>query len=257
MPNKPNSPPHGTPGRLRQTNPIARSGAPRRCRGTDRPGQRTHGTNKPNLPQIDPKRHRRREAQEPLGRGQMRQTNPIGAGATAEASRVGTSNYGALDMERGLAKTEPIARGEAPRRCPGGTGGTGPQGRGTQGNRAKQTQSRRRERQRQVLRGKGVMVNNTSDRHWQNKANSRRCRAGRGSCTNRPNSCRNADREIAVPGRAKCATSPRCPASGNEAKLGQDGASGGTVPQGGANRAEQSQFVRPGRSIDSAGVYRL
>jgi hypothetical protein len=66
---------------------------------------------------------------------------------------------------------KPIARSGAPRRCPAGLGGTGPQGRGTQSNRAKQTQFRRREKQRQVLGGKGVMVNNTSDRHRQNKAN--------------------------------------------------------------------------------------
>jgi hypothetical protein len=47
---------------------------------------------------------------------------------------------------------------------PATPGGTGPQGRATQGNRAKQTQFRRREKHRQVLGGKGVMVNSTSDR---------------------------------------------------------------------------------------------
>ncbi len=81
----------------------------------------------------------------------------------------------------------------------------GPRGRGTQGNCAKQTQFRRREKQRQVLGGKGVMVNNASDRPRQNKANSRLRREGRGSCTNKPDSCHDADREIGVPGTAECA----------------------------------------------------
>jgi hypothetical protein len=52
--NKPNSQPHGTRGRSRQTKPIARSGAPRRCRGADRPGQRTRGASKVNLPPTGP-----------------------------------------------------------------------------------------------------------------------------------------------------------------------------------------------------------
>jgi hypothetical protein len=47
-------------------------------------------------------------------------------------------------------------------------------------NCAKQTQFRQREEKRQVLCGKGVMVNRTSHRPQQNKANSRLRRAGRG-----------------------------------------------------------------------------
>jgi hypothetical protein len=47
-------------------------------------------------------------------------------------------------------------------------------------NCAKQTQFRQREKKRQVLCGKGVMVNRTSHRPQQNKANSRLRRAGRG-----------------------------------------------------------------------------
>ena len=73
--------------------------------------------------------------------------------------------------QQAVVQTNPIARSGAPRRCPAGPGGTGPRGRRAQGNRAKQTQFRRREKQRQVLCGKGVMVNNASDRPRQNKAN--------------------------------------------------------------------------------------
>jgi hypothetical protein len=91
--------------------------------------------------------------------------------------------------------------------------------------RAKQTQFRRREKQRQVLGGKGVMVNSTFGRPRQNKANSRLRREGRGH------------RDV---GRGATAQ--------NEANLAQRGRA--TIPRPSplrprprqADRAKQSQF---------------
>ncbi len=62
-------------------------------------------------------------------------------------------------------------------------------------NRAKQSQFGRKRQTGQVLLGKRVVVNCTCIGPWQNKANSRRCRVGRGlgdegrgTCTNKANS---------------------------------------------------------------------
>jgi hypothetical protein len=61
--------------------------------------------------------------------------------------------------------------GAVSRRC---RAGRGPQGRGTRGKCAKQTQFRAEQKEGQRLGGKGVMVNSTFDRPRQNKANFRR-----------------------------------------------------------------------------------
>jgi hypothetical protein len=124
-------------------------------------------------------------------------------------------------------ETKPIARSGAPRCCPAGPGGTGPPGRGTQGNRAKQTQFRRRAKQRQVLGRKGVMVNSTSDRPRQNKANSRGWDAPGGTTSG----------AVAQAYRAK---QTQFAADGQGRPLPRPEAL--TMPPTGDKRAKQSQF---------------
>jgi hypothetical protein len=98
---------------------------------------------------------------------------------------------------------------------------------------AKQTQFGSRQGEGQVVCGKGVMTEQTCKEHWKNKANSRPgsewARAGAVDCAKQTQF--GPGREGTDAGRASGgadhATSPQCPASGNKAKLGQDGASGG------------------------------
>jgi hypothetical protein len=152
----------------------------------------------------------------------------------------------------------------------GWAGREGPQGRGTQSNRAKQTQFRRREKQRQVLGGKGVMVNNTSDRHRQNKANfppqgrsgDRRSQGGPGA-RNKANSSigdcesRIGDGPVASGLRGPVVQTNPISSVGhgpgrrnvrNKAKLGQDGASGRQRIRGG--RLCKTKPIRGTRQVD-------
>jgi hypothetical protein len=123
-----------------------------------------------------------------LGRraGPPRQTNPIPADPTVGAGQVcdiaSMPRFGKQSQTKaswgiwGTGRRRDEHRANAPNK-PNLAGGTGGAGRGTL---YKQSQLPLDQKEGQVLGGKGVMVNRTSARPQQNKANSRPRRAGRG-----------------------------------------------------------------------------